>query len=403
MELLMLGSGDPSQLNSGIGIACDHIAKSIGQKVALTLVTPQSAEEMADELVPQENKLQIPVSPTLQNKAALQADIVHISVKSAINPYVYFDGAAEATSQESRQTNDTVKDALEAFTTGVVQTSADLRFDVIYGHDWMSINAGIKLKEKSNKPLVLHIHTLDYDRIGKKSNSWLFNLEQKGMMAADKVIAVSQYHADIMQQVYGIAADKIEVIHHGLDKIIPLDYQKPFNEKLVVFAGRFSMQKGAAVFVKAAKKLMKDDRNIRFVMAGSGEQFSSILSDCVEAEMLDRVHFTGHLDQSQLFSLMQVADVFVMPSQSDPFGLSALEAAAIGVPVIVSENCGVKEVLPEAEVVKHDADSYKQGILKMLNTPGDAKRKAEVNKEAVKQRTWDKVTDELVLLFNEFA
>lgn len=394
MEVLMIGPGNPNPQNSGLGIACYHIAQNLAKKVHLKLFSVESAEEFADQEM-ESSRTETLNRQKLTNKKQLNADLVHLSVTSELNPYFY-SSSIEIEEHYNENIEISVQEALEDFSQKIVLKSRNLDFDVIYAHDWTAIPASKKLKELSGKPFVLHIHALDYDRSGKKSNSWLFDLEKEGMQIADLVIAVSEYHKNIMVKEYGIKASKIKVIHHGIDELQVSDYKAPFDEDIILFCGRLSLQKGATTFIEIAEALLKKEQNLRFVVTGQGELMEEMIASCNEKAMLNKIHFTGHLPQEDVFAIMKASQVMVMPSLSEPFGLSALEAVSLNLPVVLSKNCGVAEVLKEVpKVVQSDIESYVIAIREILANQKQSSKIAKQNAESVKKRNWETVSDEI--------
>lgn len=394
MEVLMIGPGNPNPQNSGLGIACYHIAQHLAKNVHLKLFSVESAEELANQEI-ESSRTETLNRQKLTNKKQLNADLVHLSVKSELNPYFY-SSSIEIEQHYNENIEVSVQEALEDFSQKIVMKSRNLDFDIIYAHDWTAIPAAKKLKELSSKPIVLHIHALDYDRSGKKSNSWLFDLEKEGMQIADLVIAISEYHKKIMVKEYGINASKIKVIHHGIDELQASDYKAPFDEDIVLFCGRLSLQKGASTFIDIADELLKKEQNLRFVVSGQGELMEEMIASSTEKAIWNKINFTGHLPQEDIFAIMKAAKVMVMPSLSEPFGLSALEAASLELPLVLSKNCGVAEVLKGVPSVEQsDIDGYVTAIREILMDKKQSSKIAQQNAESVKKRNWETVSDEI--------
>ncbi|RUA33817.1 MAG: hypothetical protein DSY77_08300 [Bacteroidetes bacterium] len=394
MEVLMIGPGNPNPQNSGLGIACYHIAQHLAKNVHLKLFSVESAEELANQEI-ESSRTETLNRQKLTNKKQLNADLVHLSVKSELNPYFY-SSSIEIEQHYNENIEVSVQEALEDFSQKIVMKSRNLDFDIIYAHDWTAIPAAKKLKELSSKPIILHIHALDYDRSGKKSNSWLFDLEKEGMQIADLVIAISEYHKKIMVKEYGINASKIKVIHHGIDELQASDYKAPFDEDIVLFCGRLSLQKGASTFIDIADELLKKEQNLRFVVSGQGELMEEMIASSTEKAIWNKINFTGHLPQEDIFAIMKAAKVMVMPSLSEPFGLSALEAVSLNLPVVLSKNCGVAEVLKDVpKVVQSDIESYVIAIREILANQKQSSKIAQQNAESVKKRNWETVSDEI--------
>ena len=245
------------------------------------------------------------------------------------------------------------------------------QFDVIHAHDWLTYPAGIIAKEVSGKPLVIHVHATEFDRSGENINQAVFDIEKKGMEEADKIIAVSLYTKQILVNRYGIPENKIEVVYNG---VIPLekDFKKQTSStkknKIVTFLGRVTFQKGPDYFVEAAKKVLERFPETHFVMAGNGDMLTRIIKRVAKLRLSSRFHFTGFLKGEETNRMYAMSDVYVMPSVSEPFGISPLEAARSGVPVIISKQSGVSEVLKNALKVDFwDIDALSDSICALLN------------------------------------
>ncbi len=228
-------------------------------------------------------------------------------------------------------------------------------YDVIHAHDWMSFPAGIKVRQKTKKPLIAHVHSTEFDRIphGYGSN-YIHSTEKEGLEAADKIVAVSHFTKRLLIDRYGIKAEKIEVVHNGHDPkeqasvdLVSFAPERP----VVVFMGRLTMQKGAEYFIDLASRVLEKTSDALFIVAGDGDQYRSLLFKTAGNRLSASVLFSGFLRGKEKEMLLHRADVFVMPSLSEPFGLVALEAAEQKIPVIISSSSGVSEVLKGAVVV----------------------------------------------------
>jgi glycosyltransferase involved in cell wall biosynthesis len=236
-----------------------------------------------------------------------------------------------------------------ALVAGAIAANHD--FDVIHAHDWLTYYAGIAAQKVSGKPLVVHIHATEFDRTGENVNTLVYDIERNGMMAADRVIAVSNLTRNIVIEKYGIDPDKVFTVHNAIEPVERPDsikVKKAVKEKVVTFLGRITFQKGPEYFIETAHKVLQRDRNIRFVMAGSGDMLNKMIRRVAQLKIADRFHFTGFLKGEAVDKMFALTDVFVMPSVSEPFGLVPLEAMRTNVPVIVSKQSGVAEVLKYA-------------------------------------------------------
>jgi glycosyltransferase involved in cell wall biosynthesis len=227
-------------------------------------------------------------------------------------------------------------------------------FDVIHAHDWLTCLAGVAAKQASGKPLVMHVHATEFDRSGDHVNQDVYNIERYGMEQADKVIAVSHYTKNILVRRYSLPPDKVEVVHNAVDKerfITSIGIQRPLKEKIVLFLGRVTMQKGPDYFIEAANLVLQRMKNVRFVMAGAGDMLPRMITRMASLKIADKFHFTGFLHGASVEKMYALCDLYVMPSVSEPFGISAFEALLYDVPVILSKHAGVAEVLKGAYLV----------------------------------------------------
>ena len=251
------------------------------------------------------------------------------------------------------------------------QVAKDLegQFDVIHAHDWLTYFAGIAAKRVSGKPLVVHMHATEFDRSGENINRRVYAIEKAGMQAADRVIAVSELTRRIVIGKYGIPADKVVTVHNAVrfgesEEAAP---ERAVKDKVVTFLGRITYQKGPDYFVEAAAKVLQRVSDVRFVMAGSGDLMNHVVRRVAQLGIADRFHFTGFLKGGEVQRMFRLSDVYVMPSVSEPFGISPLEAMRSGVPVIISRQSGVAEVLDYAIKVNYwDVDALADAIYGLL-------------------------------------
>ncbi len=270
--------------------------------------------------------------------------------------------------------------------------AAQSSFDLIHCHDWLTYRAGMAAKKITGKPLIIHVHATDFDRSGGKVNPLVYAMERQGMEKADKIIAVSNLTKNTIVEKYHIPPEKIEVIHNAVEPVLPenhLKIKKGIHEKMVTFLGRITMQKGPEFFLEAACLVLKRMNNVHFVMAGSGDKMVEMVQRAAELKIADKFHFTGFLEGMDVNQMFQQTDVFVMPSVSEPFGIVPLEAIQAGVPVIISNQSGVSEVLQNA--VKVDFwDTYAMAdfIYGILNYPSLSNTLKKSGKNEIKKLKW---------------
>ena len=243
-------------------------------------------------------------------------------------------------------------------------------FDVIHAHDWMTYAAGIAVKEATGKPLVVHVHSTEFDRSGENVNQQVYDIERAGMTQADKVVCVSYLTRSIAIRRYNVLPSKIEVVYNAVDiPELPSEMQETIarDEKIVLFLGRITMQKGPEYFLEAARKVVDKYPKVRFVIAGSGDMTKGCIELAADLKLGKHVTFTGFLRGNDVARVFKMADLYVMPSVSEPFGIAPLEAMSHNVPVLISKQSGVSEVLTHALKVDFwDVDEIANKILAVL-------------------------------------
>jgi glycogen(starch) synthase len=278
-------------------------------------------------------------------------------------------------------------------------------FDVIHAHDWMTYPAGIAAKQVSGKPLVVHVHATEYDRSGDHIDSRVHTIETIGMEEADCVVTVSEWTKNIAIKRYKINADKIKVVHNGviLKKRAKVEFTSPLKHSpIVTFLGRITHQKGPMYFVDAAKKVLKEIPDARFIVAGSGDLLPTMIQRVAKAGMSSRFHFTGFLKGQDIEKIWSISNVYVMPSVSEPFGIAPLEAIQAGVPVIISKQSGVAEVMPHAISVDFwNTTELAESICSVLKYKSLYRTLKKNSKAEIKSVTWDKAAKTLNHLYHE--
>ena len=274
-----------------------------------------------------------------------------------------------------------------------VAVSEEETFDIIHAHDWMTYLAGIAVAQACGKPLVTHIHSTEFDRSGNDSNTFVRDIEQLGLASADQVIAVSRLTRDTVVERYGIARDKVSVVYNAIDQTPGFGAaetaQDRHREKVVLFLGRITMQKGPEYFLEAAGRVLAEMDNVKFLMAGSGDMTQRMIEKAAAMGIGHKVHFTGFLQGEAVNEIFRTADLFVMPSVSEPFGLVPLEALRNDVPVLISKQSGVAEVLTHALKVDFwDIQEMANQILAVLRHPALQTTLRQHGGFEVKRFTW---------------
>lgn len=279
------------------------------------------------------------------------------------------------------------------------------KFDVIHSHDWLTYPAGIHAKQVTGRPLVIHVHATDYDRSRGNVNPTVFGIERDGMLHADHIITVSNLTRQTVIEKYGIDPAKVTTVHNAVvplsQDLLDIQVNKP-KDKIVTFLGRITMQTGPEYFVEAAAKVLKLDHNVRFVMAGSGDMMDKMIRLAAERGIADRFHFPGFQKGRQVYEMLKASDVYMMPSVSEPFGISPLEAMQMGVPSIISKQSGCAEIL--TNVIKTDywdIDAMADAIYSIITYPAMYNQLREDGLKEVAQITWDKAGAKVIDIYRK--
>ncbi|MFH1850061.1 MAG: glycosyltransferase family 4 protein [archaeon] len=386
MRVLMFGWEFPPLSSGGLGTACYGLTKGLSNEgVSVSFVLPAAHPDS------EYSHLKI-IRAEKGNNIRIR------TIDSPMVEYVTVRDYRKGVQRVKRANNVTSKIYGEDLFAEVYRYSEAAReiasyeeFDIIHAHDWITYQAGINAKEVSGKPLVVHVHATEFDRTGGSPNQAVYDLEKAGMEKADAVIAVSNYTKAMILRHYGIPGEKVHVVYNA---VFHEDAESTFrlggSEKVVLFLGRITLQKGPEYFLYAAKRVLDQDSNVRFIMAGAGDMESFIIEKAAELGIGDKVLFTGFLSGGQIRQAYQMADLFVMPSVSEPFGIAALEAISNGTPVIISKQSGVSEVIRHCLTVDFwDVEQMSNKILAALNyrTMNDHLR-TEGARE-VRRLTWD--------------
>ena len=286
---------------------------------------------------------------------------------------------------------------------GVIARSIDC--DVIHSHDWLTYPAGVHAKNVTGKPLVIHVHATDFDRSRGNVNPTVFGIEKDGMNNADHIITVSDLTRRTVIEKYGISPEKVTTVHNA---VIPLDDEllnlprKERKEKVITFLVRITMQKGPEYFVEAAAKVLQKTKNVRFVMAGSGDMMDAMIRLAAKRGIADRFHFTGFLRGKQVYEMLAESDVYVMPSVSEPFGISPLEAMEMGVPSIISIQSGCAEIL--TNVIKTDywdIDAMADAMHSLISYPALHHELRDRGIEEIHGITWEKAGKKVIDIYQK--
>jgi len=334
MKVLMFGWEFPPYSSGGLGTACYGLTKGLSrQNTNVTFVVPYDVEIESDFV-----KL-------------LSTNIKIKRIKSLLQPYLSCASYSTILSKKRKRPfpkiyGETLFEEVYRYGEAAREIALEEEFDIIHCHDWLTFKAGINAKELSGKPLVVHVHATEFDRTGGHGvNQQVYDTEREGMEKADRIIAVSNYTKQKIIEHYGIHPDKITVVHNAIE--IPEDIHFDINkqDKVVLFLGRLTLQKGPDYFLYAAKKVLEYSPNVKFIIAGSGDMERFIIEKSAELGISSSVLFAGFLEGNDVYRAYRMADLYVMPSVSEPFGLTALESMSSGTPVLISNQSGVSEVI----------------------------------------------------------
>lgn len=420
MRVLMFGWEFPPHIAGGLGTACYGIVKGLAYNGVQTLFVMPSAsgdeDQSAAKII---NASDVPVESVGSTVDEFLDKVKFVRVGSNMIPYVDPEEFHEMVESERRLQSENLTKCIGekfrfsgrygsnlmeevaryAMVGGTIAVEHKDEFDIIHAHDWLTYLAGIAAKELTGKPLVVHVHATSFDRgTEDQIDSRVYDIEKRGMMAADKVIAVSDLTRNIVINKYGIDPDKVVTVHNAVDFSgrENVKVERGVRDKVVTFLGRITFQKGPEYFIEAAAKVLKRTKNVRFVMAGSGDMMNRCIRHVARLGISDRFHFTGFLRGAEVQKMFAMSDVYIMPSVSEPFGISPLEAMRSNVPAIISNQSGAAEVLKYAFKVDFwDVDAMADDIYALLSYPALADFAAREGYEEVNRLKWNIATAKL--------
>ncbi len=453
MKVFMLGWEFPPYISGGLGTACHGLTKAMDKLgLQVTFVLPKPLEEDFSGHVKILSPLQCKETHYTTEGAVRESerteDLKHTTfheIPSLLQPYItpeFYQQKIEEIVQ--KRTVDYIKEAggdeavkewyqmiadiqLPTDPAGAGQYGGDMYteahryaasavrlamqedFDVIHAHDWMTYPAGIAVAAVTGKPLVVHVHSTEFDRSGEHVNQMIYNIESRGMHAANKVIAVSDLTRNIIISRYGILGEKVEVVYNGVEQ--NGESRMAFNhvgisndEKIVLFLGRITMQKGPEYFLMAARKVIEKVDNVKFVIAGTGDMMHRIIEMAAQMGIGHKVLFTGFLRGKDLEKVYQMADLYVMPSVSEPFGIAPLEALNHDVPVLISKQSGVAEVLTHVLKVDFwDVNEMANKIIAVLKYPPLQLTLREHGNFEVRRLRWSGAAEKCQQIYQEMV
>lgn len=394
MKVLMLGWELPPHNSGGLGVACFQMCKALSKKgVDIEFIVPYTN--------PHDNIDFMKVTPAtpFSAKYIQKSGIAYDSFK-----YFLKDGTVENVSLMSNT---------ERYEKAVEQLAELGEFDLIHAHDWLTFRAALRAKEKSGKPLIVHVHATEFDRAGGKSgNPLVHEIEYMGLLIADRIMAVSQLTKDIIVSEYGIPSDKVEVVHNSIDidSYEKLDFENSYKYleimkqqgyRIVTNIGRLTVQKGLYNLLLAAKEVIAKAPKTIFLIVGSGEQYLELLQLSADLGIADKVIFTEFLRGKKWRDSYSVADLFVMPSVSEPFGLTPLEAIGYGTPALVSKQSGVSEVIKNCLKIDFwDVNEMANQITAVVQNDSLRDELVRQSFQEYLKLTWDNAADKMINAYN---
>ncbi|HCI55876.1 MAG TPA: glycosyltransferase [Bacteroidales bacterium] len=414
MRVLMFGWEFPPHISGGLGTASYGLTKAMTamKDMEIIFVVPKAWGDEDQSAVKVIGANNVPVTFRKVYYEGFKRAINTVEIKSEILPYVsteeFFELTKKKENAEKRlyvQTNVEGKidfsgsykgnllDEIYKYSVVAAVIASELDFDIIHAHDWLTYPAGIAAMEVSGKPLVIHVHATEFDRSGGNVNPDVYAIEKRGMEAATKIITVSNYTRETVINKYFINPEKIETVYNAVEPVYETEHvqvTKGFDEKVVTFLGRITLQKGPDYFIEVANKVLKVMKNVRFVMAGSGDMLERMMRRVASLKIADRFHFTGFLYGKDVFTMLAMSDVYIMPSVSEPFGISPLEAMLANVPVIISKQSGVAEIITHAVKVDFwDIDAMADAIYGILSYSALAREFTKNGREEVIRIKWE--------------
>jgi glycogen(starch) synthase len=399
MKVLMLGWELPPHNSGGLGVACYQMCKHLSRRnIAIEFVVPYTAAEQPE---------------FMQLHGATRATAEQVfQAGGAYDSYCYSCKTADC---EHSLPTDMMGQQLK-YTQFVEQLVQNNTYDAIHAHDWLTFQAGMRAKELTGKPLIAHVHATEFDRAGmNRGNELVHQIEYSALLMADAIIAVSQFTKDLIVKKYGIPADKIEVIHNAIDPeefgtlddvnaYIYLQKMKQLGYKVVVSLGRLSLQKGITNLLAAAQKVVQKNNKVLFLLVGDGESRNELIQAAAEYGVSQNVIFTGFLRGKKWRDSYAIGDIFVMPSISEPFGLSALEAAGYNNAILLSRQCGVGEVLKNAvQFDAWDTDKLADAIINLAEHDSMQQLMASGAQHEVAKLNWGRAAHKFEVLYQKHA
>ena len=429
----MFGWEFPPHIAGGLGTACYGLTKGLAKHdVEVLFVMPSASGDEDQSAVKIINASDISVAEVwgktdISRLESFLDKVSFFKVSSGLVPYIdpeMFSSMVESTEQRNRweafeqfkihyggkykfsgKYGANLMEEVQRYAMVASAIALENDFDVIHAHDWLTYAAGIAAKKISGKPLVIHVHATSFDRASDNAiDTRVFALEKMGMEAADKIMAVSNLTRNIVINKYGIDPSKVVAVHNAVDfdEFKQMEVKRGVDLSVVRIIKSITYQKGPEYFIEAANKVLQKCDNVRFVMAGNGDLMNRSIRRVAKLGIADKFHFTGFLRGDDVKKMFAYSDVYIMPSVSEPFGISPLEAMKSNVPSIISKQSGVAEVLDYAIKTDFwDIDAMADAIYGLLKYPALASMSAKCGVEEVNNLKWENAALKMIDVYQE--
>ncbi|HMJ70247.1 MAG TPA: glycosyltransferase [Cyclobacteriaceae bacterium] len=452
LKVLMIGWEFPPHISGGLGTACHGLTTALvkeGVGISFVVPTLTGHEDNNGAQLISASEVEMPApspnvsaSPSVHDhreyttqQLTTSKQFNRIEIRSPLSPYTLSyhdkkmevewnteilktgtpieapgapsDGKATANGKRYIFNGGYGKDLFEEvvrYSQAVAAIASVSDFDIIHAHDWMTFPAALEAKRISGKILIVHVHATEFDRAGESGSQIVYDIERNAINQADRVITVSKFTAGLVIRKYGVNPAKVSVVHNGIGQE---DYEvktetHPFGDNIITFLGRITFQKGPEYFVDAAEKVLQQLPDCHFVMAGSGDALPQMIARVAQKGLSSHFHFTGFLRRREIERVLAWSRLYVMPSVSEPFGLTPLEAIRAGVPVIISNQSGVSEVMPHALKVDFwDVDALSQAICSVIKYKSLANTLRANGREYLSRISWDAAAEKIKRIYHE--
>ncbi len=433
-KILMIGWEYPPHITGGLGMACKGLARALAEEghELIFLVPRLFGDETAP---PGVHLMDVPEGLALLTEEELARLPALQITRETVLPGVYATRdvdtqlipGAEA-KIVTRQSLDQIRlqggygpgvyREIRWYADYVALLAPHLDIDVIHCHDWITYPAGMGAAVATGKPLVAHVHATEIDRSGENVNQFVYDLEREMFHRCNAVVTVSNFTRDLLLRHYGVPGHRVQAIHNGVEFELPGGYvheqafrpeeaglpesERLKRDRLVLFMGRITFQKGPDYFVRAARIVVSRLPGVRFVMAGSGDMYHRMIEMAADLGIGKYFHYTGFLNKEEVTRLFAMSDLYIMPSVSEPFGLSPLEAMLHGVPTIVSKQSGVSEVISNCIKVDFwNVEDIAAAIISVLENKTLAGQLANGGAGEVQRVTWRAAAEKITRLYDD--